>query len=52
MQNETKNKTKTKQKKQKREKDKNTRISGHQYKVPVWNIKQNKTKKVFQNLYD
>lgn len=48
-------KTKQKQnktKQQKRKKDKNTQISGHQYKVPVWNIKQNKTKKVFQNSCD
>lgn len=51
MQNETKTKTKQ-NKQQKREKDKNTQISGHQYKIPVWNINQNKTKKVFQNFYD
>lgn len=48
-------KTKRKQnrtKQQKREKDKNTQISGHQYKDPVWNINQNKTKKVLQNFND
>lgn len=38
------NKTKQQNKNKKREKDKNTQISGHQYKVPVWNIKQNKTR--------
>lgn len=52
MQNETKTEQNKTNKRQKREKDKNTQISGHQYEVPVWNINQNKTKKVLQNFYD